>query len=140
MHPFVSSSVVAFGIFICLAVIFLFIFTPAESLRMASGIVFIFFLPGLAWSFALTQRSEIDTLERSVLAIGISIGLVTLVVFSLFTFFRIPITPGSIYLETLGIIITGAAASLMHTKWLKKRVQKISQLTNRQHENEDGHT
>lgn len=62
-----------------------------ELLRIIFSSVFVFFLPGLAWSFVFSKKEEIDVIERIALSFGSSIALVTLVVFWLNWLLRIKI-------------------------------------------------
>lgn len=52
-------------------------------LRIIFGSIFIFFLPGYAWSFVFFKKGKIDLIERIALSFGLSIALVPLIVFCL---------------------------------------------------------
>lgn len=51
-----------------------------EVIRILFGVVFILFLPGLAWSVLLFKRGEIDLIKRVALSFGLSIAIVPLTV------------------------------------------------------------
>ena len=59
-------------------------------IRIILGSVFVFFLPGFAWSLVFFQKN-ITTLERVVLSIGLSIALVTLSILVLNILFHVRI-------------------------------------------------
>lgn len=61
-------------------------------LRVFFGIVFIFFLPGYAWSFVFFMRRELEWVERIAISFGLSIIAVPLTVFLLYLLFHLPIT------------------------------------------------
>ena len=77
-----------------------------EGLRVVFGSLFVFFLPGFAWSFVFFDKTkkELDWLERGVLSIGLSIALVPLAVFWFNWVLNIKITLFHTILIVLGLI------------------------------------
>jgi uncharacterized membrane protein len=54
----------------------------AQAVRVASGIVVFLLLPGLTWSWVFWPPGTLDALERGVLAITLSLALLSLAVFT----------------------------------------------------------
>ena len=73
-------------------------------LRAILGFVLVFFLPGFAWSLVFFKR-ELNLLERMVFSFGLSIAMVTLVIFGLDLLFKVEITSLNAILTTLALII-----------------------------------
>jgi uncharacterized membrane protein len=86
-------------------------------LRAALGIVLVFFLPGLAWTFVFFDR--INILERLALAIGLSIASVTLGIIVLNVLFHVRID-GTNAVVTI-LVITAASAAIYLIKRLLTR-------------------
>lgn len=80
-------------------------------LRAAIGIVLVFFLPGLAWTFVFFDR--INVIERLALAIGLSIASVTLGIIVLNVLFHVKINGSNAVVTILVITIVGAAIYLI---------------------------
>jgi uncharacterized membrane protein len=55
--------------------------TVLIGIAKALALIYIFFIPGFAWSFVLFSRDQMDWLERGVISIALSIGAVVLSVF-----------------------------------------------------------
>jgi len=64
------------------------------------GVIFVLFIPGLAWSFIFFNKKEIDWIERIALSFGLSIAIIPLTVFYLNFLFKIKITLINISLIT----------------------------------------
>jgi len=63
-------------------------FTPSSLegvsvIRAILGFIFVFFLPGFAWTLVFFSAGRINLIERGILSLGLSIALVTLSIFSL---------------------------------------------------------
>jgi uncharacterized membrane protein len=69
--------------------------------------LYIFLVPGLAWSFVFFARRDIDWLERLVISVAVSIGLVTLCVFWLNWIFHVKITELNVCLVVAGVAFVG---------------------------------
>ncbi|WP_214045134.1 DUF1616 domain-containing protein [Methanomethylovorans sp.] len=74
--------------------------------QMLMGSLFVFFLPGLTWTYALFESKEIDLLERIALALGLSLTMVPLSLFYLHNLagMRIDLT-NSVYVVLLLIAV-----------------------------------
>ena len=62
--------------------IFEFAFPFLERLpviRAILGVLFVFFLPGFAWTLVFFRGKQINTIERIALSIGLSIAIVVLI-------------------------------------------------------------
>jgi len=75
-----------------------------ELLRIIFSSVFVFFLPGLAWSFVFFKKEEIDIIERIALSFGLSIASIPLVVFWLNWLLKIKINIVNVTTIILGLI------------------------------------
>ena len=85
---------------------------------MILGAVYVLVLPGLALSFALFHRREIDVIERAALSFALSIAVVPLVAFYL-NLIGVPLNRLTVIAEVLGIIVLGAVIAW----WRSSRVQ-----------------
>jgi len=54
-----------------------------QSFRIVFGTVYLLFLPGFVWSWVFWKKGEIEWIERIVLSLALSIGIVPLTVFVL---------------------------------------------------------
>lgn len=72
------------------------------TLRAAFGVIFVLFLPGLAWSYVFFKK-EIDAAERMTLNFGLSIALPTLAIFYLNRYFGMKITAFNSFLTIIAI-------------------------------------
>jgi len=79
--------------------------------KVILGIIYILFLPGLAWSYVFFRRGEIDPVERLAISFGLSVAIVPLSVFWMNYIFRIKITGVSVTLLVLLLILS---AILIH--------------------------
>lgn len=61
------------------------------SIQMLAGSILVLFVPGLAWTYALFDKKEIDLLERVALSLGLSLVMVPLSLFYLFNLLGIRI-------------------------------------------------
>ena len=52
-------------------------------IRAILGFIFVFFLPGFAWTFVFFKGKQISVLERIALSFGLSIAVVTLSILAL---------------------------------------------------------
>ncbi len=88
-----------------------------DLFRIILGFPFLILLPGLAWSFVFfpKDRNLIDGVERVVLALGFSIVLVPLTIFSL-NLLGVRINTVNIFLETTGLILTGIIFSFFASR------------------------
>ena len=68
-------------------------------IRAILGFIFVFFLPGFAWTLVFFKGRQINIIERVVLSFGLSIAVVTLSILSLN--------------KLLGIGITGFSSTLI---------------------------
>jgi uncharacterized membrane protein len=78
-----------------------------EIIRAIFGFVLILFIPGFSATYALFPQGskEIDAIERVALSIGLSIALVTLSVFALNFFLKVPINLMNSLLVVLGLTL-----------------------------------
>ena len=90
---------------------FLPVLEGAPWLRAGLGIILVFFLPGLAWTFVFFDR--VNILERLALAIGLSIASVTLGVIVLNVLFHVRINGTNAVLTIFVITVVGAAIYLI---------------------------
>lgn len=60
--------------------------------RAILGFIFVFFLPGFAWTLVFFRGKQINLIERVVLSFGLSIAIVTLSLLSLNKLIGISIT------------------------------------------------
>ena len=72
-------------------------------LKLLVGIPFIFFLPGLSWSYLLFKRREAPVIERVGVAIGLSLALTPLAMFWLAFLLHVRITLLNTVLLTLAL-------------------------------------
>ena len=72
-------------------------------LKLLVGIPFIFFLPGLSWSYLLFKRRETPVIERVGVAIGLSLALVPLAMFWLAWLLHVKVTLLNVVLLTLAL-------------------------------------
>jgi uncharacterized membrane protein len=80
-------------------------------LRAIIGVIIVFFIPGLAWTFVFFDR--INIIERLGLAIGISIASVTLGIIVLNVLFHVRINGVNAVLAILAITAAGAVIYLL---------------------------
>jgi len=92
------------------------------TIRAILGFVFVFFLPGFAWT--LVFFNQVNIIERIALSFGLSIAVVTLSVIVLHVFFDIRIT-GANSLLTI-IVITIIALGFYLLKKLLPRKKTTS--------------
>ena len=85
------------------------IFTP---FRVVSGILLLFLVPGLPWSYVLLGRARISTVERLGVSLGLSIALCPLGLFLLNTLLGIPIDGKTTLVLVLTVALVGALAAL----------------------------
>lgn len=64
-----------------------------ELLRIISGLPFVFYLPGLAFTFIFWKKGEIDFIERSAFALLFSLVGVPLALFYFNLISKVKITP-----------------------------------------------
>lgn len=74
------------------------------SFKIIFGLLYVVFLPGLAWSFVLFTKKEIDWIERIVLSFGLSIVIVPITIYWLNLFPGIRITLVNVSIIILAII------------------------------------
>lgn len=87
---------------------------PLTLIRMILGSIFVLFIPGLAWTFALFDKKEIDIIERISLSFGLSIALVPLTIFYLNYLFHIKITAFNSFIVI--IMLTAAPIGYIHLR------------------------
>ncbi|MBI4414819.1 MAG: DUF1616 domain-containing protein [Candidatus Kerfeldbacteria bacterium] len=90
-----------------------------ESARIAFGYVFALFLPGFLWTFVLLDRQRITGLERFVFAVGLSVAMVPLLIFTA-NRLGVPTTPLSIVLEIFGLVVVACLFILRRRRDQKK--------------------
>ena len=90
-------------------------------LRGIIGFILVFFLPGFAWTFVFFNR--VSVIERIVLAMGLSIAIVTISVLVLHLVFGLKITGGT-SLVAIAIIIAAGVATFFVKKSLSKRLKR----------------
>lgn len=76
-----------------------------EIARAVLGAVLLLFLPGFAWSFVFWGRGQIEWLDRIVLSLAISIGLVPLTIFIAHKLFGMPINATSSIIVVTCLIV-----------------------------------
>lgn len=95
-------------------------------LKLLVGIPFIFFLPGLSWSYLLFKRREVPVLERVAVAVGLSLVLVPLAMFWLAWLLHVKVTLLNVVLLTLVIsAIPPAVIRLRSTRRFQEAVAAI---------------
>ena len=80
--------------------------------RVVSGILLIFLVPGLPWSYVLFGRGRISTVERLGISLGLSIALCPLGLFLLNTLLGIPVDGKTTPMLVLGLTLVGTLAAL----------------------------
>ena len=88
------------------------IFTP---FRVGSGILLVFLVPGLPWSYVLLGRGSISTVERLGISLGLSIALCPLGLFLLNTLLDIPVDGKTTLVLVLAVALVGTLAALWQT-------------------------
>ena len=88
------------------------IFTP---FRVCSGILLVFLVPGLPWSYVLLGRGSISTVERLGISLGLSIALCPLGLFLLNTLLDIPVDGKTTLVLVLAVALVGTLAALWQT-------------------------
>lgn len=84
-----------------------------QSFRIVFGIFFILFLPGFVWSFVFFKIYSLDSLERIVISVALSVSTIPLIIFLINKFSNIKINPVNTLIEItvfilIGILLTGA--------------------------------
>ena len=96
-------------------------------LKLLVGIPFIFFLPGLSWSYLLFKRREVPVIERVGIAIGLSLALVPLAMFWLAWLLNVKITLVNAVLLTLALsAIPPAVIRLRSTRRFQQTATAIA--------------
>lgn len=72
------------------------------AIRAIVGFIFVFFLPGFAWTLVFFHGKQINVIERTALSFGLSIAIVTISVLALNKLIGIRITGSN---SALAIII-----------------------------------
>jgi uncharacterized membrane protein len=90
----------------------------AEGFRAFFSGVFILVAPGLAWSYVLFRRGNIDLIERVALSLGLSVAVVPLAVFWLNRLFDLRIT-----LLNVVLVVCALAAVALALVWVRRRVR-----------------
>ena len=92
-----------------------------DGFRIFFGSVFVLVVPGLAWSYVLFARRQIDHIERVALSFGLSVALVPLAVFWLNWLFQMKIT-----LLNTSLVVCGLTAVALvwiwgqrHSLWIR---------------------
>ena len=57
------------------------VFRYLPGLRMTLGVILVFLLPGLCWTLVFFRGRQVNMVERIALSFGISIAMVTLLIF-----------------------------------------------------------
>ena len=78
-------------------------------LRAIIGFALVFFLPGFAWTLIFFAGRHINTLERLVISVGLSIALVTLSVLAMNMLFAVRITELNCVLITITLTVVPIA-------------------------------
>lgn len=76
-------------------------------LRAIGGFVLIFIIPGFAWTLVLFTK--LDIVERIVLSFGLSIAIITLIVYIPGQVFGLPINISNVLISTAAIICIALA-------------------------------
>jgi uncharacterized membrane protein len=90
-------------------------------IRAVFGIVFVFFIPGFAWTLVLFK--QITYLERLVLSFGLSLALVTLGILGLNAAINMKITELNAFLTILMLTIIPLAICSTR-RYMRKRKMK----------------
>jgi hypothetical protein len=85
------------------------IFIP---LRVAAGVLMVFLVPGLPWSYVLLGRGRISAIERLGISVGLSIALVPFGLFLLNILLGVPVDGKTVLMLVLGAALTGMSAVL----------------------------
>lgn len=74
-------------------------------LRVILVFLYVFIFPGLAWTFVLFTRRQINVVERVALTVGLSVSLVTISIFALNQILGVRVTGVNSALTILVLII-----------------------------------
>ena len=77
-----------------------------QAFRIVFGSVFVLFLPGFVWTWVVWKKEQINPLERFVLSIALSLGVVPFTIFILHTL-GLAINTTTIFFQITGIILIG---------------------------------
>jgi len=89
-------------------------------IRAVLGFIFVFFLPGFAWTLVFFRGKQIDLIERSALSFGLSIAIVTLSVLALNKLIGIRITGVNSVLVIIVVTVIPVAGYYL-SKLIRKR-------------------
>jgi len=95
--------------------------------RVVSGILLVFLVPGLPWSYVLLGRGRISTVERLGISLVLSIALCPLGLFLLNTLLGIPVDGKTTLMLVLGVTLVGTLAALWRTL-LRARTATMTKL------------
>jgi len=86
-----------------------------ESFRIIFGSVYLLFFPGFVWSWVFWKKGKLDSIERFILSLVLSIAIVPLVVFIL-NKVGVKINLVNSFIEILSIIFLGGSALLIKNR------------------------
>ncbi len=96
--PTTNYSVLALATLVAALVAFSFLFSPATFLRLALGLAYAFFLPGLALSHLFFKGERVSLVERVTVSFAFSVAIVPLATF---------------YLTVVGLGVTGLNVAII---------------------------
>ena len=79
------------------------------GIRAILGFIFIFFLPGFAWTLVFFRGKQLKVVERVVLSFGLSIAVVTISILALHKLVGIGITGSNSFLIIIVVTIIPVA-------------------------------
>ena len=97
-----------------------------DFFRVVSGVLLVFIVPGLAWTYALLGRGSISTLERVGIGLALSVALGSLGLFLLNTLFGIPVDVKT----TLVLVLTATGLGTLAALWRKSPGARAAAMTN----------
>jgi len=113
-----------FIVLVCAASSYLFDIPPETTLRFFGGLIYLLFLPGFVLCWAIfPDDSEIDSVERLGLSLGLSIPLTLAVVLAADKIFNVPVTPLNIVVS-VGVALLALIPIGVVGRHMKKKRQK----------------
>ena len=76
-----------------------------EILKAIFGIIYFFLVPGLILTYIIFKKDELNILERIGVAIGLSVVILPLLMFSSMIILKIPVNKMNIFLENTILVL-----------------------------------
>lgn len=100
-----------------------------ETMKIFLGALFVLLVPGLAWSYILFAKKDIDWIDRFALSLGLSILLVSISVFWLNWLFDMKITLLNTAMIVSGLTILPVACILARkSTWAKNATSRLKSI------------